>query len=1640
MPRTSIPARSFSRRSVTWLAGRRRWAVIAAVTAVVPLLTGLALPPPGRTGPEPAQLLPVRLSRPVPVYPVPRRAVKVPVMRPWLRPAVTWPAAGAATVSLAGAPARRARRAPMVAAGPSAGSVRAGGLPVWVGAAAAGRGQAAAAAAGRVRVTVAPRPAAAAAGISGVIFTIAAQGGSTPGVVHVSLDYSAFAYADGAGYAARLGLVELPPCALTTPAVAACRKTTPVAFASNLRTSRLGADISLSGGQAPAGPSAASGQAAPAGGGMVVLAATTSPSGSGGDYTATPLSEAGTWAAGGSSGAFTYTYPIAVPPVPGGLAPQVSLGYSSQAVDGLTSATNGQASWIGDGWDYQPGYIERDYQSCEQTTAKTGDLCWSANNVTTLSLAGRTTTLVDDAATGWHPEADNGDKVQYLTGGSNGTSDGGYWVVTDTSGTRYYFGLSHLPGWASGDAATSSAWTVPVYATASGQPCYNATFSKSHCMQAWRWNLDYVVDPHADAMAYFYTTETNYYAADNGTTATAAYTQAGALSKIEYGLRDGSVYGVTPAGQVTFTTATDRTDVPTGSSQDLACSSGASCNVVSPTFWGRYRLTTIATQALNGSSLKNVDSWALAQTYPSTGDTTTPPSLWLSSITRTGQDGTSITLPPVKFAGIALANRVETSQDLNDGYSIITRFRLSSVTGETGGVTGVTYDTAPAACTSGNFPPEDDSTTVCYPAWWTPPGASSPVLDWWNKYVVTAVTQTDTAGGGVPVTTSYCYGAAPGCLGSAGWHYDDDALTRSKNRTWDQWRGFQTVTTSTGTSPDPVTKTVDTYFQGMDGDYHPGGNTSASLTSTHNDKVTDSPQFAAMNFEHIVYNGASQVSDQITIPWSSAATATQSQPSPLPALRAYMTGTSEAKTYTNLAAGGARESDTAYTHDSYGRITSASGQPDVTDPSQTTCTTTSYATSTSNWILDLPSRVQVTSVPCTTTPALPADAVSDTLTFYDGATTLPGDTPSKGDVTMTQLATSYTGSTPVYTTESKAGYDQYGRVTSSADADNRATTTGYTPATGAEPTSVTVTDPMSMATTTAYDPLRDQPLSVTTPAGYVTSRTYDALGRVTAIWKPGHAQGSAPADYTFSYLVSATAPPVITTGTINDTGGYVISKLLYDSLGRPAETQTATVDGGRDITDVYYNSDGWRLLVSNPYYTTGAPSNTLVAAPDSQVPSQTGYVYDGAGRVTRQIAYKLATETWETDTAYGGNYTTVTPPAGGTAQTTYTDGRGLTSYIYQYHGTPPASPPALGSGSVTGASGWDQTAYTYTPAGKLASITDPAGSTWAYLYNLAGDQTSQTAPDTGTTSSGYDPAGQLQWVTDARGKQTSFTYDADGRKTAAYDTTGGALEDGADQLAAWTYDTLAKGMLTSSAAYAGGTSGSSYTQQVTAYNTAGQPTAGQTAISAGPLAGTYKRGYDYDPYTGLPDGYTTTPPGACPPSRSASATTPPASPSAWAPRCGATSRPCPTPSSASRWNTPSAPPASPPGCSTPTTSRPAGSPAPSPRPAPARPRSAISPTPTTTTATSPPRPTARPATTSATTTTGLAGSPTPGPRAQPGAPPPRPRRRWAGLRPTGSTWATTRPGTSPPATGPTTTPAPTTPPPPLATAPPSRTP
>lgn len=349
--------------------GRRRWLVLAlaiasALSLVAALLVAVDLLVSG-WGRAPAS----SAGRPVPVHVVHGRKVWIPPMKAGQRPSAHWPAAGSGTAVITAAVAPRPKVSRSSAL-PTPGSGRAGRLPVWVGppsGSSRARGQTVTAAytagtaVSRVRVRIASHAVAEALGVHGVVFSIGrADGRSSAGRVHVSLDYSAFARAYGGDYASRLRLVELPACALSTPQAARCRTWARLGggSADSVRAGRVGANVMLPGtgtadALAPASRSssavltaAVSPAASEAG---VVLAAVAGPSGSGGNFAASPLSDASEWVTGGSSGAFTSSYPIAVPAVPGGLEPSVNLGYDSQATDGLTSATNNAASWIGMG-------------------------------------------------------------------------------------------------------------------------------------------------------------------------------------------------------------------------------------------------------------------------------------------------------------------------------------------------------------------------------------------------------------------------------------------------------------------------------------------------------------------------------------------------------------------------------------------------------------------------------------------------------------------------------------------------------------------------------------------------------------------------------------------------------------------------------------------------------------------------------------------------------------------------------------------------------------------------------------------------------------------------------------------------------------------------------------------------------------------------------------------------------------------------------------------------------------------------------------------------------------------------------------------------------------------------------------------
>ncbi|SEE15662.1 intein C-terminal splicing region/RHS repeat-associated core domain-containing protein [Streptomyces sp. 3213] len=1311
------------------------------------------------------------------------------------------------------------------------------------------------------------------AGVDGLLFTIQPHQGAVGDTTGVSVDYSSFAQAYGGAYAARLKLVRLPACALTSPGSKGCSTATPVTTSNDTRTHTLTATaLSM--------PSTSSATAAP-----MVLAATTGSSSDHGDYKASQLSASSAWQTNLNTGDFSWSYNMPVPGVPGKLAPTVGLSYSSSGIDGRTANTNNQASWAGDGFNLWSGSIERSYKPCADDGIKNadgtkpGDVCWAYDNAT-MSFNGHSGELIATGTDSFRLKGDDGTKIDRIYGSdtnvrSNGAHNDEYWRVTTTDGTRYYFGYNKLPGWVSGNETTDSTWTVPVYGDDDGEPCHQTAFADSWCQQAWRWNLDYAVDVHGNAIAYYYNKETNYYARNLKPADETVYDRGGYLDRIEYGLKSSAMYGTKPLAKVDFTSA-ERCLPETGvtcdaatiddksfywydTPWDLNCKSGVDCTKsYSPSFWTRKRLTAVTTEVLQSSGgYSPVDTWTLNQRW---GMADIDYQLLLDSVQHTGKSATpNITLPKVTFAYDQRANRLDIA---GDDTAPFIKERLSTISDESGGQTDVTYSTA--ACDAASLPTPETNTTRCYPVYFTREGAVDPTRQWFNKYVVEAVTQTDRTKSSPDMVTRYSY------LGGAAWHFDDDdGLTKEKYKTWSTWRGYAHVRVQTG-GQDPVgmkSQTDHYYLRGMDGDRadSSGGTRTVTVSDDNGGTITDHDSAAGFEYKTEAYSGPSGnvLSKTVSVPWHYE---TARRIRSWGVETADLTGTKSTRSWTSLDGGvGAKWRQTYKTNtfeNVAGRITQTDDFGDDATSADNQCTRTTYVDNTTDWILDKPSRTETVAVACTDTPDRSKQVISDNRSAYDGQDY--GAAPTKGDATHVATLTSHDGKTATYT-ESGATYDAYGRALTTTDitgtvtstetaaptrtnrADGRTTTTVYSPTTGFPTTSTVTTPPATsvaasaQTTTTTYDAVRGLPTTVLDTNNKRTDTTYDALGRNLKVWLPNRSQANNDTpNYEYTYTIDGTGPVAVGTKTLKNDGTQRTGYVLFDGFLRARQTQDPGPDGGRLIADTFYDERGLTAKQFAPYYNTSAPSTSLLQLDDAlSVETQTWNTYDGLGRTikTQQVAGNGdgGTVLSTTLTSYGGDRTTVTPPQGATPTTTITDARGNTTDLLQYHAATP-----------TGAA--DTTHYDYNPAGKVIGVTDAAGNTWSYGYDQRGNQTSAHAPDFkgGNSSSQYNDRNQLISTTDTRGKTITHVYDGLGRETETHDgDASGPL------LTKHVWDpTGFEGQLASATRYVGGASGSAYTTTYSLYDTLYRPNRTTTTIPSvtgeEKLAGSYQTNTKYN--------------------------------------------------------------------------------------------------------------------------------------------------------------------------------------------------
>ncbi|OZD47326.1 hypothetical protein CH252_20795 [Rhodococcus sp. 06-1477-1B] len=1175
-----------------------------------------------------------------------------------------------------------------------------------------------------------------------------------------------------------------------------------------------------------------------------------------GTYAATPLKSASTWDVTEQTGAFTWNYNMALPGSDVGPQPTVGLSYNSQAVDGQTGSTNNQPSFVGEGWDLSgTGFIERKYVPCavddgaSGAVTTSGDLCWKSDNAT-LSMAGRSGALVRDSGSGaWKLANDDGTRFEKLSGtgqgcAPNGTTSTECWRMTTTDGTQYFFGLNRLPGWTSGNPTTNSTWTVPVFGNDPGEPCNASTFAASSCTQAWRWNLDYVVDVNGNAMAYYYTPESNKYA-KNGSGAT-SYIRGGVLSRVDYGLRSNDLFNSTAAAyQVAFsydsrgrcndtsgasctTQSLDNTSKPANPSSypdvpwDQLCTA-ASCSStqVSPSFFTNARLSTVEAKVLVGTSYSSTDSWSLSHSFPAPGDGSSA-ALWLTKVQHTGSRAgqTPITEPATEFSGTTMQNRVWTV----DGLVPLTKWRVSSIKDSLGAVTSVNY--APAQCQASEAStilanPQSNS-KWCFPEWWSPQNVASsgPRLDLFHKYPVTSTIVDAVTGPALSKTvrTQYQYGTPR-------WRYNDSPLTPGNRRTWGIFAGVDTVEVREGDPDAPSSQKVtkNWYYQGMNGDRAgaSGGTKSATVAGT---SIADERWFGGQIYRQQVIAGVGGTvqSDTLTTPWASAVRANDGT------LAARMVRIGRTVLTEPVSTGGTRSVDTETTFEAtYGLPVT---QSTVSSDASSKCVSTSYATAnTSAWLVGVVSEVRSVAQPCSalSNAQYPRDLISQERTAYDRQGW--GGAPTKGMPTAKEAVTDYSNGQPVWAAVSTSSYDDLGRPLVTTDPLGRTTTLGYTPAAKLPVTGVSSTNtaPFNWSSNIVYEPTTGTAVTSTDAKGAVTSVEVDALGRIKNVWlplRPKDSNASSPS-IAYEYTLSQTSPNTLKTTTYK-AGSNVGEYQLFDGLARKVQTQGAASGGGTVVATTAYDSQGRPYTVDNPYWTTSVAPSTALFVPDSPnaIPSATVTSFDALGRPTKVATLGLGQEKFFTSNTYlGADRVDTLPPSGGTPTSTFTNSMAQQVKLTQYLST-----------SISGTA--QNTTYTYSAAGKLTGMTDPAGNAWTWTYDLRGFRTAQTDPDSGSSTATYDNAGNMTSTKDARGQTLVHKYDALNRKT---ETRSGS-STGA-MLSAWTYDTIKKGLVTSSSSYLGSTpntAGAAYTSTVVSYNAAGDPTRSTVSIpSSAPAFG-----------------------------------------------------------------------------------------------------------------------------------------------------------------------------------------------------------
>src|SRR5437667_4266096 len=135
----------------------------------------------------------------------------------------------------------------------------------------------------------------------------------------------------------------------------------------------------------------------------------------------------------------------------------------------------------------------------------------------------------------------------------------------------------------------------------------------------------------------------------------------------------------------------------------------------------------------------------------------------------------------------------------------------------------------------------------------------------------------------------------------------------------------------------------------------------------------------------------------------------------------------------------------------------------------------------------------------------------------------------------------------------------------------------------------------------------------------------------------------------------------------------------------------------------------------------------------------------------------------------------------GTLSSVQDENHSTPNTVYAYD---PANHLSTVTQTLAGAPGGQVvTRYAYDVQGNLTSVTDPNSNVTTYVYDDFGRMQRQTSPVSGVTTYTYDSAGNVLTTTDANGATTTRTYDALNRVLSSVSTRGSSAES-----VSWTYD------------------------------------------------------------------------------------------------------------------------------------------------------------------------------------------------------------------------------------------------------------